>query len=279
MKAPIATVSQDDMPRDSYGAIICWGGDKPEKLLRALHSLKNQVLTVSQLIIVGDGLGADQIAAYKNVVPGTMLITTTHRLGPAGARNFGMRHMDARIQYVLVQDADDVSHPMRALTQMQSMSLGQADVVGSQAVLLTPKSGRICGLPPRPVGIAEVTSGLIGGRMTMVHPSIMFRRALFDAVGGYPNIRDRGEDFAMLQLMARDGARLTNLSTNLYGYDHSLIRSPFAYYSDVKLRVPNLSEAMLRYLGHTGSRMFHSRLSSSTKAEWRKILQETQAVQ
>lgn len=259
-----------------YAAVICWGGESPEKLKRALLSLNNQQTVPTQVVLVGDGLPAEDVDQFRLILPNMTLAVTPERIGPAGARNFGMTLLESRIEFVLIQDADDISHPARASSLLSALEDLSLDAVGSQAVLITPKKGKIFGLPPRPTSQADVRKDLLNGKMAFVHPSIMFRINLFHQVGGYPDITERGEDFAMLHAFALAGGKLANLPENLYGYDHQLFRSFKAYREDTRIRMPDGKVAVTKYLKHILARIIYSHISKKTKTDWTEIMQDTQ---
>ncbi len=120
------------------------------------------------------------------------------RLGPCASSNAAARLAESDI--VVRMDADDIAAPRRL--EIQAAVLRErpdAVLVGSTydlidaagTVLRKPTPGRILGSAP-----------------PFAHPSIAYRRAAFEAVGGYQNNTDYFEDFDLYQRLAGVGKLL-----------------------------------------------------------------------
>lgn len=92
-------------------------------LLAAVESVRNQTISVLEVIIICDGCGCDlsRLAA----VDARIRIVTIENRGPGGARNLGIEL--ARGEYVAFLDADDVWEPSKIESQLQSMVQAGAD--------------------------------------------------------------------------------------------------------------------------------------------------------
>lgn len=122
----------------------------------------------------------------------------THRLGPSASSQAAA--LLAQTEFVARMDADDVVHPDRLALQLRAMR-GDSDavLVGSTFELID-RSGRVIR--------RACAYQLSGAAPPMAHASIMFRRAAFDAVGGYRPGTDYYEDQDFCRRMASAGRLL-----------------------------------------------------------------------
>jgi glycosyltransferase involved in cell wall biosynthesis len=92
--------SSDNIPQLS---VIVPVHNSPEDLRRALKALANSAFREFELIVVDD-CSSENTAAEIAASFGALILRTAHRMGPAGARNLGVRH--ARAPVVVFADAD-----------------------------------------------------------------------------------------------------------------------------------------------------------------------------
>jgi glycosyltransferase involved in cell wall biosynthesis len=116
------------------------------------------------------------------------------RTGVAAALNFGLSL--CRCEYVARLDADDVCLPDRLETQAAALDARpNIGVIGSSAILIDSES-RVIGARPVSTGTYNVAQGMLW-RAKVIHPSVMFRRSLVLAVGGYNERLKRLEDYEL----------------------------------------------------------------------------------
>lgn len=120
------------------------------------------------------------------------------RLGPCASSNAAAAL--AQTELVARMDADDVAAPNRLELQLQALrDHPEAVLIGSTFDMID-ASGRV---------IRRPTPGRILGRAPpFAHPSIMFRKRDFDAVGGYKPNTDYFEDLDLYRRMAKRGSLL-----------------------------------------------------------------------
>ena len=85
---------------------------------QAIESVRSQTLAVDEVIVVDDG-STDATKAVTAGFPEVKFIEQNH-LGPAAARNNGVRH--ARSEYIAFLDSDDLWLPNKLGTQLAGLS-------------------------------------------------------------------------------------------------------------------------------------------------------------
>lgn len=141
--------------------------------------------------------------------PRIRLIEQRARLGPAGSSNWVVA--EAKGELIARMDADDVAHPERLARQLAALD-GRPDavLVGTPAIGIDGE-GRVTQEQ------ARHTIGGAGFSAPFAHGSVMFRRAAFDAAGGYRAACAYWEDIDLYVRLARLGAVLV-MPDPLYFY-------------------------------------------------------------
>lgn len=91
----------------------------------------------------------------------------------------------ARGEYLARHDADDLSLPQRFERQVRYLEAHPSVGVLGCATDAIDERGRVLGPVPMRHGPSRVREGLKTLKVTMVHTSVMMRRAAYDSVGGY----------------------------------------------------------------------------------------------
>ena len=125
------------------------------------------------------------------------VVRTDARLGRSAARNRAIR--TAKHSLIAIMDADDFALPSRLARSVQLLeSDAELAGVGGQAAAMSGGRLRIFGSAPTDRG--AVKRALLAGRMPLVHPSMLVRREVFEACGGYDEVVMWSED---LELFSR----------------------------------------------------------------------------
>lgn len=166
----------------------------------SVRSLLAQSFRDFELIIGDDGSDdstGEVLARLAAEDPRIRLLRRDGKSGPAAAANWVIAH--ARAPLIAIAHADDIAHPDRLRRQVELFD-GQRDVVLAGALNTgIDADGRIVH-PHNLWRLAFPTSFA-----PMAHSSIMFRRAAFDAVGGYRQAADCWEDLDLYYRLSRRG--------------------------------------------------------------------------
>lgn len=179
--------------------------DRPEFLLEALQSIRQQTHAELELILVRDG-GTPLSDAARAVLDGFEFPVTVveHDGDPEGAarsRNHGVER--ARGDAIAFLDDDDVWEPRHAAALARALDLNpDADVVYSDARIVREETGQV-----RRIG-RDFDAGLFT-RDGFIPPSSMAaRRGVFERFGPFDPEFTFSEDWEWLIRVHRGGGRL-----------------------------------------------------------------------
>jgi glycosyltransferase involved in cell wall biosynthesis len=196
-----------------------WSGDRPDFLADAFRSsVDDQTRRPDQVVIVRDGpvpaALAARIAELAETSPVPVDLVELERnvgLGPA---------LDAGIaackhEIVARMDADDISLPHRFAVQVPMIESG-ADIVGSGMLEFGKHPGDVIGKRTPPTDPEDIrTRARFADPFN--HPTVVYRRDLVRAVGGYTDFALM-EDYLLWAKMIVAGARVANVAEPLVKY-------------------------------------------------------------
>ncbi len=182
----------------------------------AVRSLLAQRLAAFECVVVDDASTDDtprQLDALKRQDGRVVVLRCPQRRGVTASLNSAAAA--ARGRYLARQDADDWSHPERLARQVAFLEAHPSvGAVGSSADIMDAQ-GRTIGRVRAPQGPARVRRALLGVRVTPVHGSMVMRREVFEAAGGYREAFLSAQDFDLwLRLIERSA--IDNLPEVLY---------------------------------------------------------------
>jgi hypothetical protein len=182
----------------------------------AIESVLAQTLTEFELIVVDDGSSdatPDILAAYEARDP-RIVIRRQSKSGRAAALNRGFAL--ARASRVARLDADDIARPNRLDHQREFLDAHDRVAVVGGAVTFINDRGEKFGSWQYPLTDPEIRRAF--PRTTpLVHPAVMIRSEVFEAVGGYRSIFREAEDVD-LWLRIAEHHELANIPEDLICY-------------------------------------------------------------
>lgn len=195
--------------------ISVFGKDSPQYLEVALRSVYgDQTLKPDQIVIVADGpllkTQSDIIDEFsRNCAEGAVtFLPLTHNVGLASALNEGLKQ--CRNNLVARMDADDISQPLRFEQQLKFMcEHPDIDVCGTFVDEVDADTEIYISTRRVPLLHDEIVS-FAKMRSPVSHPSVMFKKDIVLAAGGYPTFR-KSQDFALWSLLIVKHARFANI--------------------------------------------------------------------
>lgn len=171
-------------------------------LREALASVLAQSYGDWTVVLVNDGDDPRVRELASSVIPSgqLLLVPIRERRGLSYALNRGI---DATCTELVARlDADDVAHPERLSLQVRLMTSNPSVVLSGMSARLVDERGREVG--HRMVAAGDVKAGLVT-RNQLVHPSVIFRKGVVTALGGYDEQCHLREDYDLWLRMARRG--------------------------------------------------------------------------
>ncbi|MEZ6093584.1 MAG: glycosyltransferase family 2 protein [Pirellulaceae bacterium] len=193
------------MPKISV-VMACYNG--MPYLPDSIDSIVNQSFTDWELIVVNDG-STDSSADYlQKRAEADSRIRVEHQTnqGQQAAANRGIELAEAEL--IARMDADDISALDRLEKQIAFMDANpEVGILGGQ---ITRMGRSKSGLPSNlPVAHNEIVTGLLHNHHTFCNGTCVFRKHLFEEIGGYWK-HDIAEDWDMFLRMA-EVSRISNL--------------------------------------------------------------------
>jgi glycosyltransferase involved in cell wall biosynthesis len=208
------------MTHEPFSVLLAvYGGDQPDHLDRSIRSvLDEQTLPPNELVVVLDGPLPPKLeavvadAVQRSPIP-VVRVPLQHNQGLGRALDEGL----AACAYDVVarQDADDISRPERFERQLPLIGAG-ADLVGSGLLEFGEHEDDILGRRTPPTDGADIRSAA-HFRDPFNHPTVVYRRAAVQAVGGYENL-PLMEDYWLFMRMLENGVRAQNVADALVLY-------------------------------------------------------------
>lgn len=175
-------------------------------LLEAARSVLSQTVRELQLVIVDDGSTDATLAAARSIADPRVLVLTGPNRGRAHARNRGLAAA-APSETVAYLDADDAWDPDKLEVQLAYLAAHPDAVavgslmryISSTGVVLGETGQRITSDDLRRIARGELSPFPISS-------SVLVRRPVVDAIGGFDELLREAEDLEFLAQVARRGA-------------------------------------------------------------------------
>jgi len=196
-------------------------GDRPDYLRRSFRSVvEDQEVRPSEVVIVRDGPVGEELSrtltelTSRSTVP-VVRVDLAENVGLAFALEAGLAACSHEI--VARQDADDVSLPHRFAVQVPLVD-GGLDVVGSAIEEFSGEDEEPgAGLVRVPPLSAEEIADTSRFASPFNHPTVVFRRSVIAAVGGYEDL-PLMEDYWLFARLVTHRARMANVAEPLVRY-------------------------------------------------------------
>ncbi|ANO35265.1 hypothetical protein A6E01_17240 [Vibrio breoganii] len=186
-------------------------------LEECLVSLEKQTRLADEVVIVFDGFIPDNLESlvfrFKNKL-NIKVIKLTENVGLGRALNEGLAACGGDI--VARIDTDDYCYPKRLeLQERYLMNNPKVGIVGSFAKLVD-FQGDFQGIRSNPTTNDQIYKEL--WCCPLLHPSVMYRKNIITAVGGYNSRLKRRQDYELWFRVAKIGAIFHNIDKPLIAY-------------------------------------------------------------
>ena len=226
-----------------------------KRLVRSIDSICQQTFQGWELIVIDDGStddSLDRIESIAKIEPRIRVVTQSNS-GLTKALIRGCS--EARGEYIARQDSDDWSHPTRLAKQ--SLFLREHPDIGFVSCwtdYLGPNN-ELLQTVKRPSASHEATELLLHGRTgPPAHGSVMFRRDLYEFVGGYRSEFYFGQDSDLWMRMA-ERVPIAYFQETLY----SALRSPHS--------ISGSARSIQRRFGELGQACRAARVAGCSESE------------
>lgn len=184
--------------------------DNPKYLDDCFHSLRDQTLIASEIILVEDGKISQKLKSvieeYREEL-NIISIKLAENSGLAVALNKGLKYCNYEL--IARMDSDDIALPERFKKQVHYMNTCPEISASSGVIKEFNEKNKVISTRLLPVEHDEIVI-FSKKRSPLSHPAVMFRRSVIDAVGGYPLFRN-AQDYALWSVLITKGYRLGNL--------------------------------------------------------------------
>jgi glycosyltransferase involved in cell wall biosynthesis len=188
----------------------------PSSYMRAaIQSVLAQTYRSFELIIIEDPSSQPAAPVLREFADSRIRHhMRNERAGLISALRYGMEL--ARAPLVARFDADDLCEPQRLAAQIQYLADHPDVAVAGSRILVINEQGEIIGRRLLPLTHDEIAATL-RHHNCISHPSVMFRKAAVEAVGGYDPDAQL-EDYDLWCRMLNAGYRFANLPEDLIRY-------------------------------------------------------------
>lgn len=199
-----------------FSVSMCvYGGDDPVWFRTAVDSILNQTVPPSEVVLVVDGPVPDALAAViaeYGQSPLFRVIRFPENRGHGEARRAGLAACTHEL--VAIMDADDISAPDRFECQLAVMTADAGlAIVGGNITEFVGEPENTVGRREVPATDAEIKE-YMKTRCPMNLVTVMFRKSMVDAVGGFIDWYCE-EDYYLWLRMAEAGMRFANVGENV----------------------------------------------------------------
>jgi glycosyltransferase involved in cell wall biosynthesis len=177
-----------------------WNGEK--FLAAAVDSLLAQTFTDFELLLIDDGSTDRTPEILRNYTDPRLRVLRLDHAGIVVALNHGLA--EAKGDWIARLDADDISEPRRLELQWQAVNRNPRAVLCHTGTALFGDAGIMSGMARLPRSRSFMALRLCY-QCPIVHSTVMFKRVVALAAGGYLPEERHAEDFSLWSRMLEQG--------------------------------------------------------------------------
>jgi glycosyltransferase EpsE len=187
---------------------------------QSLDSILNQTFSDFELIVINDASTDDTsviLDEYKCRDGRIRVYSNSENKGLTYSLNEALKKVSADSRYICRMDDDDICEPTRLEKQINFFyEHEQIGIVGCNALIIDDENREI-GSRKVPANHEQITA-ILPRYNPMIHPSVMIRRNVLEAVGGYNEKYRTSQDYELWFRLAANGVKFVNLQENLLQY-------------------------------------------------------------
>ncbi|AWZ46768.1 glycosyl transferase 2 family protein [Latilactobacillus sakei subsp. carnosus DSM 15831] len=203
--------------------------EKLDELKQAIDSILKQTFTQFEFIIVLDNPEAVELRTvledYRDIDNRISLIFNDVNIGLAASLNKGLTH--ATGQYIARMDADDISDLHRFEVELASLENNNWDLVSTSCSFID-DTGSIIGEHATMITNPIYVRRLLVLENFLVHPSVMGKKSVFEALSGYQEQLPASEDYDLWLRVIMSDFQIGTINQSLIKYrvrDNSMTQS------------------------------------------------------
>lgn len=207
----------DNIKEPIVSVVMASFNENTEIITGAVNSIIGQTFTDWELLIADDSTNEDTKTCIDNFTSDSRIkvIRKDKRMGLSGARNVALSNAKGR--YVAIMDADDFSLPERFEKQVNYLDNNpKCYVLGGQMNIMDENSAIVSS---RHYPLKGFKLKLFAAfRNPIAHPTVMFRKELFDKGFSYDETLKMSEDLDLWLRIMNAGYGIENLSECVINY-------------------------------------------------------------
>jgi glycosyltransferase involved in cell wall biosynthesis len=168
-------------------SVIITTYNRPQYLKQCLQSVFVQEAVEMEVIVVDDGTPGEANANICATFPGVTYLKIPNSGGPARPRNIG--YEKSRGDFIAFLDDDDQWLPLKSAKQIEILATHPEFVLVHSPMKVIREDGsvrdEICGEPGTPGFKHGWVFERMVGNFTLMMPTVLFKRYLFVAAGGF----------------------------------------------------------------------------------------------
>ncbi len=266
----------DNMDYKFSVSMCVYGGDNPEHFEIALGSVFNQTLMPDEVVLVVDGPVPDtlnKVISKFEEYSIFKVIRLAQNVGHGNARRTGLEACS--YEYVAIMDADDVCVNTRFEKQILAFkNNNDLTIVGGMIEEFINDISNVVGIRRVPQADSDIKD-YMKKRCPMNQQTVMFKKSLVQAVGGYIDWYC-DEDYYLWLRLALNKCKFMNINETLVyvrvGNEMYQRRGGYKYFkSEAKLQAFMLKNKVIslpRYCINVGERLILQVLMPNTIRGW-----------
>jgi glycosyltransferase involved in cell wall biosynthesis len=263
------------MPHEPKISVVMSVFNGAKYIGEAIESILNQTVTDFEFIIVDDGSTDDSLKIIQNYHDKRIhLIENKRNIGLTRSLNKAFKQAGG--EYLARQDADDISWPIRFAEQLEYLEQHREVALLGTSVYRIDEKGKILGQSIMPIKPGKS----LFRENQFSHGSTMFRREVFDQLGGYNELLRYSQDYE-LWLRIAQCYEVRNLPQALYSLRlHSEIvtlkhvdESAMCHLLALRLAQDNLAPKMVEAIGsNRGVKGIYNQLTRNEKVAFHVLV-------